>query len=49
VVLIAGKGHEQTQEIAGAKHPFCDVAEAVAALAQRPDGVQPAFPVEAQP
>jgi len=49
VVLIAGKGHEQTQEIAGQKHPFCDVAEAAAALAQRPDGVQPAFPAEAQP
>jgi UDP-N-acetylmuramoyl-L-alanyl-D-glutamate--2,6-diaminopimelate ligase len=32
VVLIAGKGHEQTQEIAGVKHPFCDVAEATAAL-----------------
>jgi UDP-N-acetylmuramoyl-L-alanyl-D-glutamate--2,6-diaminopimelate ligase len=49
VVLIAGKGHEQTQEIAGQKHPFCDVAEAAAALAQRPDGGQPACPVEAQP
>ena len=36
VVLIAGKGHEQTQEIAGAKHPFSDVEEAVAALARRP-------------
>ena len=35
VVLIAGKGHEQTQEIAGAKHPFSDVAEAAAALALR--------------
>lgn len=49
VVLIAGKGHEQTQEIAGQKYPFCDVAEAAAALAQRPHGGQPAFPVEAQP
>ena len=35
VVLIAGKGHEQTQEIAGVKHPFCDVTEAAAALALR--------------
>jgi UDP-N-acetylmuramoyl-L-alanyl-D-glutamate--2,6-diaminopimelate ligase len=35
VVLIAGKGHEQTQEIAGVKHPFCDVAEATAALRAR--------------
>jgi len=24
VVLIAGKGHEDTQEIAGVKHPFDD-------------------------
>jgi UDP-N-acetylmuramoyl-L-alanyl-D-glutamate--2,6-diaminopimelate ligase len=38
VVLIAGKGHEQTQEIAGVKHPFCDVAEATAALQARPAG-----------
>ncbi len=33
VVLIAGKGHEAEQEIAGIKHPFSDVAEAQAALA----------------
>jgi UDP-N-acetylmuramoyl-L-alanyl-D-glutamate--2,6-diaminopimelate ligase len=38
VVLIAGKGHEQTQEIAGVKHPFCDVAEATAALQVRGAG-----------
>ena len=38
VVLIAGKGHEQTQEIAGVKHPFCDLAEATAALQARPAG-----------
>jgi UDP-N-acetylmuramoyl-L-alanyl-D-glutamate--2,6-diaminopimelate ligase len=41
-VLIAGKGHEQTQEIAGVKHPFCDVTEAMAALQARgaaPSGV----------
>lgn len=36
VVLIAGKGHEQTQEIAGEKQPFSDVEEALAALARRP-------------
>ena len=35
VVLLAGKGHEATQEIAGVKTPFSDVDEAVAALAQR--------------
>jgi UDP-N-acetylmuramoyl-L-alanyl-D-glutamate--2,6-diaminopimelate ligase len=32
VVLIAGKGHESTQEIAGVKTPFSDVAHAAAAL-----------------
>ena len=35
VVLIAGKGHETYQEIAGARRPFSDVAEARAALAAR--------------
>ncbi|HET7795799.1 MAG TPA: UDP-N-acetylmuramoyl-L-alanyl-D-glutamate--2,6-diaminopimelate ligase [Rhizobacter sp.] len=35
VILIAGKGHEPDQEIAGVKHPFSDVEEAQAALAQR--------------
>lgn len=35
VILIAGKGHEDTQEIAGIKLPFSDVAEAAAALAWR--------------
>ena len=35
VVLIAGKGHEDYQEVAGIKHPFSDVAEAQRALEQR--------------
>jgi UDP-N-acetylmuramoyl-L-alanyl-D-glutamate--2,6-diaminopimelate ligase len=35
VVLIAGKGHERTQEIAGVKHPFSDKTQALAALALR--------------
>jgi len=35
VVLIAGKGHEDYQEIAGVKHPFSDVIEAARALEQR--------------
>ncbi len=35
VVLIAGKGHESTQEVAGVKHPFSDKAQALAALAAR--------------
>ena len=35
VVLIAGKGHEDYQEIAGVRHPFDDVVEARAALQAR--------------
>jgi len=35
VVLIAGKGHEATQEVSGTKTPFSDVDEAQAALARR--------------
>jgi UDP-N-acetylmuramyl-tripeptide synthetase len=35
VVLVAGKGHEDYQEIAGVKHPFSDQAQARQALAQR--------------
>jgi MurE/MurF fusion protein len=32
VILLAGKGHETTQEVAGVKRPFSDVDEARAAL-----------------
>ena len=35
VILVAGKGHEDYQEIAGVKHPFLDTAQASAALAKR--------------
>jgi UDP-N-acetylmuramoyl-L-alanyl-D-glutamate--2,6-diaminopimelate ligase len=35
VVLIAGKGHESTQEIAGKRLPFSDAAVARAAVAMR--------------
>jgi UDP-N-acetylmuramoyl-L-alanyl-D-glutamate--2,6-diaminopimelate ligase len=35
VILLAGKGHEHDQEIAGVKHPFSDVAEAGTRLAER--------------
>ena len=35
VVLLAGKGHEDYQEIAGAKHPFSDQVHAQAALDAR--------------
>ena len=41
VVLLAGKGHEDHQEIAGVKRPFSDGTEARAALALR-DGGWPA-------
>ena len=35
VVLVAGKGHETTQEIQGVSHPFSDVAQVRMALQQR--------------
>jgi UDP-N-acetylmuramoyl-L-alanyl-D-glutamate--2,6-diaminopimelate ligase len=35
VVLVAGKGHEDYQEIAGVKHPFSDVQHARDALLRR--------------
>jgi UDP-N-acetylmuramyl-tripeptide synthetase len=35
VVLIAGKGHEATQEVGGVKRPFSDVEQARAALEAR--------------
>lgn len=35
VILLAGKGHETTQEVAGVKSPFSDVDEAAAALRAR--------------
>lgn len=33
IVLVAGKGHEDYQEIAGVRHPFSDMQEVRAALA----------------
>ncbi|WP_394787015.1 UDP-N-acetylmuramoyl-L-alanyl-D-glutamate--2,6-diaminopimelate ligase [Rhodoferax sp.] len=41
VLLLAGKGHEATQEVAGVKHPFSDKTHAEAALARRSAGVTP--------
>jgi UDP-N-acetylmuramoyl-L-alanyl-D-glutamate--2,6-diaminopimelate ligase len=38
VILIAGKGHEDYQEIAGIKYPFSDIQEARSALAARTRG-----------
>ena len=37
VILLAGKGHEPYQDIAGVKRPFSDIAEAKSALAARPE------------
>jgi UDP-N-acetylmuramoyl-L-alanyl-D-glutamate--2,6-diaminopimelate ligase len=38
VVLVAGKGHEDYQEIAGQRRPFSDMAQVQQALAQRRPG-----------
>ncbi len=38
IVLVAGKGHETYQEVAGVKHPFDDREVAAAALAARAGG-----------
>jgi MurE/MurF fusion protein len=38
VVLLAGKGHETYQEVAGVRRPFSDEAEALAALRRRDGG-----------
>jgi UDP-N-acetylmuramoyl-L-alanyl-D-glutamate--2,6-diaminopimelate ligase len=38
VILVAGKGHEDYQEIAGVKHPYSDVEQAQAALSAREAG-----------
>ncbi|MFT7721541.1 MAG: UDP-N-acetylmuramoyl-L-alanyl-D-glutamate--2,6-diaminopimelate ligase [Roseateles sp.] len=35
IVLVAGKGHEDYQEVLGVRRPFSDVAEARAALLER--------------
>ena len=40
VVVLAGKGHEDYQEVRGEKRPFLDEAEARAALARRHGGAR---------
>ena len=40
VVLLAGKGHETYQEIAGVRHPFNDAEVARAALADWERGAE---------
>jgi UDP-N-acetylmuramoyl-L-alanyl-D-glutamate--2,6-diaminopimelate ligase len=44
IVVIAGKGHENYQEIEGIKHPFSDVEIAKAALAKRAPAPPPEIP-----
>jgi UDP-N-acetylmuramoyl-L-alanyl-D-glutamate--2,6-diaminopimelate ligase len=41
VVLIAGKGHERYQEIAGVRHPFNDADIAAQCLALWPSMAKP--------
>ena len=41
VILIAGKGHEDYQELAGVRHPFSDQKHALLALTQRSRGEKP--------
>ncbi len=41
VIVLAGKGHEDYQEIAGVRHPFSDVIEATQALMQRGAAARP--------
>jgi UDP-N-acetylmuramyl-tripeptide synthetase len=41
VVLIAGKGAEDYQDISGVKHPFSDLAHANAALSRYASGARP--------
>lgn len=45
VVLLAGKGHEDTQEIAGVRRPFSDLDEARAALLVRDGAADAAAPM----
>ena len=44
VVLLAGKGHEDYQEIDGRRRPFSDADEARAALVLREQARQPTTP-----
>ncbi|MGH8556820.1 MAG: UDP-N-acetylmuramoyl-L-alanyl-D-glutamate--2,6-diaminopimelate ligase [Methylococcales bacterium] len=43
IIVIAGKGHEHTQEIDGVKYPFSDQTIAMEALAQRANSVRGAL------
>jgi UDP-N-acetylmuramoyl-L-alanyl-D-glutamate--2,6-diaminopimelate ligase len=43
IVVLAGKGHEDYQEIHGVKHPFSDYEEARLALLERSKTKQPSL------
>jgi UDP-N-acetylmuramoyl-L-alanyl-D-glutamate--2,6-diaminopimelate ligase len=49
VIVLAGKGHEDYQEIAGVRHPFSDVAEATQALMRRGVDARRAAPSPSRP
>jgi UDP-N-acetylmuramoyl-L-alanyl-D-glutamate--2,6-diaminopimelate ligase len=49
VVLIAGKGHETTQDVAGVKHPFSDAEHALRALTLRVASVQAGTSLSSSP
>lgn len=49
VVLVAGKGHEDYQEICGVRHPFSDQQQVRGALQTRTDGACSATRKEPQP
>lgn len=46
IVVIAGKGHENYQEIAGVRHWFDDVVEVQAAIAAQPHSTHSAYPAQ---
>ncbi|GAB01324.1 MULTISPECIES: UDP-N-acetylmuramoyl-L-alanyl-D-glutamate--2,6-diaminopimelate ligase [Acinetobacter] len=46
IVVIAGKGHENYQEIDGVRHWFDDVVEVQSAIAAQPHAVDSAYPAQ---
>lgn len=46
IVVIAGKGHENYQEIDGVRHWFDDVVEVQSAIAAQPHSLDSAYPVQ---
>ena len=49
IVLVAGKGHEDYQEICGVRHPFSDQQHVRLALQARTDGAGCTAKKEPQP